>query len=379
MIGTEWRDQLVGWRHIAYRAKVKYVHETRPLAWLRDFLWPLATEAQGLSAIHHHEEPLFDGFPFTEIGDPVARASITANSRKWSVHADAIYQANGDILIEPGHALAVLDRRFLVEPTRGSAHKILVPPLSAKWRGRAGSATVLPSIIHFDGFLGTNLFHFIADGLNPYLMMRESGLVDMAQPLLIHRQVHSVPYVRELLRLPCFDGAKWKIQEQGEYVATRRMTKGVASFAQFRKSYDLMAGMVEKTPHRRIFLDRRPVVQRRLTNMDEIAPILARHGFETIFAEDLSYRNQAALFAQTSHLVGLHGAGLTNLLFCDLPRTRVLELTSKGLMNPHFYWMSNILSVGRYDVLAGTDFDIDWNYRIDPARFEGRLRAMIAS
>lgn len=373
----KWRARVVEWRHIAYRAKVKYFYETGAHGWLRDMLWPLATQSSGLREIHHHEKPLFDGFPENNIGDDFARESFAANSRKWSAHPDIIYEAEGDILIEPGHSLAIIDRRHFVESTRGSAHKIMTPPISAKWRGHLASTRPVPSLIHFDGFLGTNLFHFVADALNPYLMMQATGLVDMAQPLLIHRQVHDVPYVRELLRLPCFDEVEWLVQEADQFVVTRRMFKGVASYAQFHKSYALLAHMVDKRPHRRIFLDRRPMVQRRLTNMDQIAPILARHGFETVFAEDLTYPEQAALFAQASHVVGLHGAGLTNLLFCNLPNTRVLELTSRGLMNPHFYWMCNVLGIEQYDVIAGTDFDINWNYHIDAKKFEERLLVLV--
>ena len=373
---TSWRDRLLEWRHIAYRAKVKYFYETEVHSWLRRKLWPLATKKDGVADLYRHAEPVFDGFSFEDIGDPFARESIEENSRKWSIHPDVIYEYAGDILIEPRWSLGMIARRHFIEQTRGGAHKIMTPPFSAKWRGRA--ATKLPSLIHFDGFLGTNLFHFFSDALNPFLMMRDSGVFDMDQPVLINHQVYRQPYVQKLLHLPCFDDVTWKVQERGEFVTTRRMIKGEASFAQFNASYAVLAKMVEKKPHRRIFLDRRPKVQRRLINMSDIAPILAQHGFETIFAEDLPYLEQAQLFAEASHVVGLHGAGLTNLLFCDLSRTRVLEITSKGLMNPHFYWMTKVIGIEYYDVLSGSDFDINWNYSINPERFGERIKHLLA-
>lgn len=48
-------------------------------------------------------------------------------------------------------------------------------------------------------------------------------------------------------------------------------------------------------------------------------------GFETVYAEDLSFDEQRNLFFETKILVTPHGAGLTNVLFMQ-PGTKVLEL-----------------------------------------------------
>jgi hypothetical protein len=374
-----WRTCFMEWRHIAYRAKVKYFYNTKAHGWFRNKLWPLATKESGQTVRYCNAEPEFDEFEFDDITDDVARGYVVNNTRKWSAcHPDVIYDCTGNILIEPRRSLAVIDRKYFIEPTRGGAHAIMTPPISMKLHGATRSDCHLPTVIHFDGFLRTNLFHFMMDAMNPFLMMRASELIDFTQPMLINRQVYDRAYVRELLKLPCFEGVNWKVQEPGEYVATTRLIKGQASFAQFSRTYDELATMVDKQPHRRVFLDRRPAVQRRLINMDEIGQVLADHGFETVFAEDLSYLDQAALFAQTSHIVGLHGAGLTNLLFCDLPNTRLLELNSKTFLNPHFFWMTNVLGVQYHDIIAGSDLDINWNYSIDPQAFDAHVKVLVS-
>jgi len=51
----------------------------------------------------------------------------------------------------------------------------------------------------------------------------------------------------------------------------------------------------------------------------------AKYGLETFFLEDLELFNQIALFKSAEVVVGIHGAGLTNLLWCNA-NTRVFEI-----------------------------------------------------
>lgn len=69
------------------------------------------------------------------------------------------------------------------------------------------------------------------------------------------------------------------------------------------------------TARRRIFLSRAKARFRTITNEAEVFSYLKSQGFEMIHAEDLSWLDQRALFSQASHLITLHGAGLSNILF----------------------------------------------------------------
>jgi capsular polysaccharide biosynthesis protein len=55
--------------------------------------------------------------------------------------------------------------------------------------------------------------------------------------------------------------------------------------------------------------------RRKVVNDDEVSTILADFGFETVFAENLSFTEQADLFSSVGYLVSIHGAGLSNMLF----------------------------------------------------------------
>jgi capsular polysaccharide biosynthesis protein len=51
----------------------------------------------------------------------------------------------------------------------------------------------------------------------------------------------------------------------------------------------------------------------------------AKYGLETFFLEDLSQFDQITLFKSAEVIVGIHGAGLTNILWCKA-NTRVFEI-----------------------------------------------------
>lgn len=78
---------------------------------------------------------------------------------------------------------------------------------------------------------------------------------------------------------------------------------------------------------RRLYIDRPPSQRRTVVNRVEFAALLDRHGFETLDPGTLPVAQQAELFRQASHIVGLHGAALANLMHCRAG-TRVLEVHS---------------------------------------------------
>ncbi len=76
---------------------------------------------------------------------------------------------------------------------------------------------------------------------------------------------------------------------------------------------------------RRIYIRRKPGGWRSVANDDAVAARLEGEGFEIARPEGLSLAEQIRLFAGAKIIVGMHGAGLTNLLFA--PFASILELT----------------------------------------------------
>ena len=81
----------------------------------------------------------------------------------------------------------------------------------------------------------------------------------------------------------------------------------------------------EHRPEKRIYISRTQAKRRKIVNDNEVSAILADFGFETIFAENVSFAEQARLFSSVGYLISLHGAGLSNMLFMPAG-SRVMEL-----------------------------------------------------
>lgn len=95
---------------------------------------------------------------------------------------------------------------------------------------------------------------------------------------------------------------------------------------------------------------------RQIINEDEIKRTLSKKGFSTIRLSDLSFSDQVSLFYNASKIVGLHGAGLANLTFCN-PATLVIEL--KSLSAGYMYSnLSKKLKLNYYDIsVKSTNFN----------------------
>jgi len=84
---------------------------------------------------------------------------------------------------------------------------------------------------------------------------------------------------------------------------------------------------------KKIFIDRSDsrynhhIHSRRIANEDGVKKILTKNGFSIITLSNLKFSDQVSLFNNASHIVGLHGAGFANIVFCE-PKTKVVELKS---------------------------------------------------
>jgi hypothetical protein len=127
----------------------------------------------------------------------------------------------------------------------------------------------------------------------------------------------------------------------------------------------------------RIYISRGRAARRRIMNEDEVTSILRRFGFETIYAEDLSFEQQVRLCSRARYIVSNHGAGLTNMLFMQAGGS-VLELRHKAdCINNCYFTMSSALDLNYfYQTCAPQDPGLDphdAHLVVDPEQLEKNL------
>jgi len=105
-----------------------------------------------------------------------------------------------------------------------------------------------------------------------------------------------------------------------------------------------------RTPRNRRLLVARKGPTRKIHNLAQVEVFLSRYGFETVYLEGMSTRDQILLFQSAEFIIGPHGAGLSNLLFCEAG-TKVIELSPESDIRPFFWMISDKL-----DLVYGLQF-----------------------
>ena len=132
-------------------------------------------------------------------------------------------------------------------------------------------------------------------------------------------------------------------------------------------------GVVDQQNKNRIYISRRKATKRRILSEEALWLVLQEHGFQEVFAEELTYKQQVQLFYNTELVVAPHGAGLTNLLFCR--QVKVLELHPADIIKSHYFMLCKGLDFS-YFYSFGSPSDEKLNFAIDVNDFALKVQYM---
>ncbi len=176
---------------------------------------------------------------------------------------------------------------------------------------------------------GQNYYHWIFEIL-PRLLMLEEQQIDfdylyvpaMTRPF--QRQTFKLFNIPEEKIIQAITGSCIEVDELivPSYVARTFFSLPTV----MKKIKDrLMVLRADATFNEKIFISRRLSTYRRVINEDDLFALFEPLGFVRYDLENLSFGEQIALFNGAKVIVAPHGAGLTNILFCD-PGTKIIEL-----------------------------------------------------
>jgi capsular polysaccharide biosynthesis protein len=93
------------------------------------------------------------------------------------------------------------------------------------------------------------------------------------------------------------------------------------------------------TSTKRIFVSRQAQGRRKILNFDEVKRVLDDHGIVSVEPETLSVQEQIQLFGGVELIVGVFGAGLTNMIFAE--DASLLEIKPATTQHTVFYILAN--------------------------------------
>lgn len=102
---------------------------------------------------------------------------------------------------------------------------------------------------------------------------------------------------------------------------------------------------------KKYYISRSRTSRRHLINEKGLEDMLVKLGFSVVYLEEYSFTDQIKLMKSASLIVAPHGAGLTNIVYCNTG-TVLIELLCEFYLNPCFYKLAAICNLSYVPILS---------------------------
>jgi|GEM_PF-5960414 len=293
-------------------------------------------------------ERLIDWQKDTEVDYSAVSLHRLRNVRVWTDYQVICIYTEDNQIIE---SLSLYDDNF----DFNEVNKIPIRPLS-------GTTVLVP---HLDPY---NYYHWVVDTLAFPGVLEMGGVsLDSIDNLYIHRMENN--FQRKHLEALGIDESKLHFLDNGrkqhfvieELLVPRfRMDGGYWpapwSMGYLQKTYldeHIAENLLEREPTGNRIYVVRGEARRKIENESELIQRLQAEGYEIVEPHAMSLEEQAAVFSQADYVLGSHGAGLANIVFCK-PDTKLLEFGGHYL-TAHFRILATINELDYEAIAAGVD------------------------
>ena len=233
-----------------------------------------------------------------------------------------------------------VDRKFLLNLDFGATPGILEPPFARS----KGSLPI--AIVPWSHRYGT--YHdYVMFVLTKLCRIQEHIGRDIWQKALVCYPLFRTAFEREFLAalgIPgqnVVDTGGWRGSVEADRVLLANnqpwFTPSPQDLARLRRRF---CSPAPARPERRLYVAR--AHRRRVRNEAAAREVLRHFGFEVVEDRPRTVEEQVRLFQEASVVVGPHGAGLTNIIWCE-PGAQVLEMFHHRFAPPYFCYLSALL------------------------------------
>ncbi len=241
------------------------------------------------------------------------------------------------VSIDPQRGWGIAGKNQLIYFSLGFAGAPYVRKPNLRKR-KAAKKVTLPSVISLRDTGEENYFHAYNDVLAKLLLLRDHNRLVASAAIVVSNALWDKPYFQLLKDNSWFKDLNWYIQTN-EWIETQHVIF-CKPYTHTKKYLQELAAIMKPNAgvNNRIMLTRSRESLRFIENEQEVFNVLALYGFSKLDTSGMSLEQQVELFGGASHVVAIHGAGITNIIYRQ-DSLHVLELFHNHEYLPFHYIM----------------------------------------
>ena len=206
---------------------------------------------------------------------------------------------------------------------------------------------------------GTTYFHWMTDLLPRIELLRLQGInFAKIDKFVVNRC--QLPYEKATLNHFGIPEDKIIESQQHPHIEAERLVipylhyRGGNWVGKFLRQEFLTKSLIQvkSSGYDRLYISRKYAQSRKVINEAELVNCLtANFGFHVVTLETLSFAEQVAMMFGAKVAIAPHGAGLTNLVFCN-PGTKIIEIFSPDYINGCYWLLSHQVNIDYYYLLG---------------------------
>jgi len=332
------------------------------------YFWKPQYDHPSLKKVYHNIAKPFENIT-AAFEDNEINENFNNDNKKW-YHNEYVYLLENNSLVEPSNKICIKGFRTLILETlsrvndRPSLFRYLLFKLSFKKK------LFIEKAVLFDGNTGVNYFHFFSDILPKIWVLEKLNLGD-GIPYIIPKETFERNYFQYLLKNTSLKNKTWIVQDNSCWIEVKSLylIKAYPYTIDYWKRTISLFNLNHSRSINKIFLTRSAKAGRYIKNMDEIENVLEKYNIEVIDTENLTFEEEIKTFSEAELIIGLHGAGNTNIIFSDLEKVKFIEIMPSKNTNSQYFWLANVLGIN-YDVLKGGALDENKAFVVNPDLLE---------
>jgi Glycosyltransferase 61 len=287
-------------------------------------------------------------------------------------------------LIEPKYGWPLTHSRELIYDCFPYSRQNITPTPSIFFSTKTNTQT-FDEIISFREIFEFGYWHFHTDILHKNYLLKNFPEINVTVPILISKYLSATPHFKFFYEnTNIFKHRNVIIQDN--FLVSAKTAYFLKPMPHKPLYYQTTSEAVERwkgdtSLRRKVFLNRGQHRGRFISNLARLEPVFKKYEVERVDADTLNIQEQIKLFSETALLIGIHGAGLTNMMFRAPQSMNVLELFpmahGKFEIPPHYFLLSNIFGF-TYQAILGSPYtnNLNKSFDVDPMDLDRALNIL---